>query len=156
MIRKKAYHYIEAGADIQEALYYAVQNNNLELVDYLVSKGANNIDHALEGAWHILVDKDSINATKHLIGIAQANDISFSFDYPIYNAIDLNSYDLLEYLIEKGADIDDIAIKLIDSGNYKMLDWFLYNYKDIDTLLKQAIFNENLKVVKILEGHLNK
>lgn len=149
--------YIDTGADLNKALHTAARNSNFSLVDYLLFKGANDINAGLSGAWGNSENPSSADMTKHLIEIAQANGMPFSFHYPIYTAVDLQDYDLLDFLIKKGASVDEIASGLIEDNNHDMLDWLFLDYGDrivnLDKLLEEAIEYGNEYIIELINSY---
>lgn len=94
---EKVHQYTEQGADIDGALSEAARTNSREIVDYLISKGATDIESGLRGAW----SSKSTSMTKFLIEIVIMKQLKFSYNEPLATAIDTEDCDLLLLIMQK-------------------------------------------------------
>jgi len=89
-------------------IYYAIINGNLKIVKFLYSKGANIdvVDDANQSALLIAVYVEALSIIKFLIEKgSDVNEIYYGRSY-LYRAILKNNYELVEILVEAGANVN--------------------------------------------------
>lgn len=159
---------VEAGADVNTGskwppLYVAVDNNNTELAEYLIDKGAQ-VDPDNDWEWTPLQEAPyaaGVEMVKLLL--ENGADINAGPWTALYAAVDKDRKDIVEFLIQNGADVNAnewgnpvlcYACSLNDPGILKLL---INNNADIHikdtggrTCLHWAMRNENIEIAEIL------
>lgn len=149
------------------SLELAVESNNKDILDYLISKGAN--INFINAQGKTLLDaaivKNNYEMIEYLIskGIKMDKEILSS---SIYYAIEKNSsLKIIKYLISKGADLRSSSLEglispifqALKNNNYEVLEFLVNDELDIydldaneNTPLDIAIYNKDYKAINLL------
>ena len=134
---------VEKGAKIGfDAVSSAAFNGDLDLLEYLLSKGAE-----IGDAVSIAAENNNLDLVKYLLSKgAEIGDA-------VSNAAESGNLDLVEYLVEKGGKIsDDAVLHAASIGNLDIIKYLLSKGKKIDMeyVVDSAAGSNNLKVIKYL------
>eukprot|EP01129_Flabellula_baltica_P002698 TRINITY_DN12520_c0_g1_i1.p1 TRINITY_DN12520_c0_g1~~TRINITY_DN12520_c0_g1_i1.p1 ORF type:complete len:461 (-),score=44.73 TRINITY_DN12520_c0_g1_i1:70-1452(-) len=140
------------------SLARSIMSDNLELVKYVIDKGADVHLTDETGIYPIYrATSASTTLTKFLL-LEQGVNLNTSSNgkYPIMSAIYNNNYDLIEIFVQNGASLNvysdgkyplELAIIRCD---YKTVQFLVRNGCDPDMGLCIACFEDNLSIVKLL------
>lgn len=149
------------------ALHYAVDNNKLEIVNYLISKKAN-VDIKTDNGITPLFFAKTHNIAFLLIQNQANVNIKNNFgSTPLHFAADGGYLEVIKLLVENGADINALnnnrytaliyACGKITSNHYEIVKYLLSKKADTTIVskeglsaLKNAQKNNNQKVIKLL------
>lgn len=120
---------IENGANIHyendDALYYAIINDNVEILKYLIEHGLsfneNDNGYLIKSASSI----GSFNAIKYMI--EQNVDIHYDNDLAVLLAFNYKNYNIFLYLVNNGANIDNC--KVYANNKISEMKQYLRNHK---------------------------
>ncbi len=144
---------VDAGANVNfksltgfTLLYVAVQNEHKQVVEYLLSKGVNVDEKNTESGYtalYLACDSGSLDIAKILVDAGANVNLKTNEDYsPLFNSVRSKNLLLVEYLLSKGAVIDEKNGKIGLTPLYKACyDGSL----DIATVLVDAGADINLK-----------
>ena len=135
---------VEKGAEIGDAVSYAAGTGNLELVEYLIEKGAIIGDSAVYHA----AESNNLDLIKYLV--KNGGKIS---DDAVSNAVGTGNLELVEYLVEKGAKIDGEDVDTAASwGHLHIVKYFVEEKgaRISDRTVSDAAGSNNLDLVKYL------
>lgn len=85
---------------LDQAINY--NSSNMELIDYLISKGVGCSSDRLYGGMYLAAKYNALDLVKKLRGA------NIPFDYAIFGAIEGNNLDMLKYLVENGAEVNTV------------------------------------------------
>ncbi|WP_339043682.1 ankyrin repeat domain-containing protein [Spiroplasma endosymbiont of Apeira syringaria] len=128
-------------------LYYAVNNNNIEIVKLLLENDADINEQDINGCapLHWAIECNNIEIVKLLLeNDADINAQEKSLATPLHLSIYTNNFDMIKLLLEKGADLN-----IKDIGEFTTLNVLLKKYnissEISQLLLKQVNFKKNIK-----------
>jgi len=146
--------------NIRASLCWASKNGHLEVVKFLVEKGANvhtNIDYP-----HCLASENGhLEVVKFLV--EKGADIHANDDYALQLASGNGHLEVVKFLVEKGANIhvnnDDVLRLASEYGRLEVVKFLVEKGADIhannDCALYLASINGHLEVVKFLNNIQN-
>ena len=166
---------VENGAELESLdkfnatpLMHAVLNNYVEIVDYLISKGANVNHEVPQSTWpalcHAIFDGNLILA-KILIKHGANVNAQFYGRPVLCVALQRNYFDIADLLLEKGAEIDFIdsqsftpLLHTIHKGHVEIVEYLASMGANVNleipvkkwTPLGNAVCHGHLEIVKIL------
>ncbi|QOR35635.1 ankyrin repeat domain-containing protein [Clostridium sp. 'deep sea'] len=117
------------GFYLNTALYEAVSSENIEIIQYLIEKGANPSDGIA-----CAVSKDNIDLVKYFLNLGANPNAGFPASAFII-ATEKENYEMMELLLFNGADIED----KVES-----------NYANYSSALEIATYNNKLELVQFL------
>ena len=140
---------------IDKLLIEVAKNGHLDVVKYLVGKGAN-IRIRNESALQLATRYGHLNVVKYLID--QGANIHSGDDYALRDAAYYGHLDVVKYLVEKGADIhveDDYAFRIAaKNGHLDMVKYMIERGANIhageEGALRLAAYYGHLDMVKYL------
>jgi len=139
---------VEKGAKItDQEVYNAMSSGNLDLVEYLVGKGARVDRMSVSGA----VKTGNLDLVKYLLG--KGSEIT---DDTVYYAVKTGNLDLVKYLVdEKSAKIskisNDLVSEAVKTGNLDLVEYLVEKGAKIDDYaVYYAASSGNLDLVKYL------
>jgi ankyrin repeat protein len=104
------------------AMHYAAESCNLEVVKYLVEKGAdiNDIDSEGKIAMHYAAESGNLEVVKYLVEKGdRVNVVDEECKGMIYYAVRSGNLKLIEYLVEeKGLNVNDVDVKYERTMHY--------------------------------------
>jgi ankyrin repeat protein len=149
-------------------IMYAAEQGNIEMIDYLINKGADpgKIAPSNYYALYIAVARDKLDAVKHLIAKGVKVDIcSENKRTPLHIAVALAKNEIAEYLISEGADINfksstgktPLIYAAIEKGTVDTIKLLIYKKADLEsrniwgaTALHFAAMKGKLDIVRLL------
>ncbi|QRI43013.1 ankyrin repeat protein [Cheloniid poxvirus 1] len=126
------------------SLYRAISNNNIELVEKLLSNGVSPNNY-IKGMYYPIIKaiKEKNKEIVKLLLVYGANTDSKYFVYcmpPLITAIKLRSLEIITYLLEFGCDINSNYYKGIHPIEYAVI------FNDIDIVKKLLEYNSYINV----------
>jgi ankyrin repeat protein len=149
------YHEIrEYQKNLNQALYEAIKRGSLDLVKYLVSRGATNID----GSLYLAVLNDHLDLVKYFNFISQGAYSS----YALSMALNGNHPEIIKYLISHGAnsslDLQGVVQIAASKGDLDLVQYATTIFPEnptLDIALGNAASMGHLDVVKYLLSQKN-
>ncbi len=136
-------------------LRYASSQGDLDIVEYLINQGADDVEMSLQWA----SGSGQLDVVKYLSQVLtnQGNDITNWGTEAIKNATRVGHLGIVEYLAENGADPGNSIIDASKYGQYEIVKYLIdnkfYVKNDLHTSLKFASETGNLDLVKYLVEH---
>lgn len=153
-------------------LHLASSSNFCEIIAYLLQRGANKEALSIYGKplnW--AVGSNRTEATLQLLeaGVDPNGDLSGPYPAPIIIAVDVNNQQIIDALIQKGADLNvkdpkgySLLHLVCEVGNIPLVRFFLEKGLDVNysaegkTCLYLAFENKQYAVVEVLKSIINK
>lgn len=132
--------------DLDQALIKAISGNHVELIKYLVNKGADN----LGDAFHKAVAHNYIEIVKYLLGKI-TKDIG-SLNLALSLAAYMGYIELVEYLILQGAnDIDNALFNAINGNRLNICQFLIKFNVNLDQALLYATKRNRKEIISLLK-----
>ena len=125
--------------EMNEVLYYASKDGDFNVIDFLISIGANNWLSGLEGAIE--------SHNEYLIEFYHEKDFSlFQYNLLLLASVEANNKKLVDYYIQRGATNYRAAENIaIENNDFEMLKFLYDRMLGGIQNLPQDIFEENMR-----------
>ena len=118
---------VDYNYDWKTAMYYAIKNNNREMIDYLLEHGAT------------MYDVDNIKRGEY---------------NPVAIAAQFNNFDLVKYLLSRGGKATYVALLIaIDENNYEIVDYLLQRGVKLKEYDLRRVADKNLRAAEYIIIH---